>query len=45
MADEKKAIVVPQVADNDSDIQVGDIIQVHATAEQEAKVLRKVDRL
>ena len=47
MTDEKKATDTPQVVetDSDSDIQVADIIHVHATAEQEAKVLKKIDRL
>jgi len=47
MADEKHAITTPQVGetDSDSDIQVADIIHVHATPEQEAKVLKKIDRL
>jgi hypothetical protein len=47
MADEKHAIATPQVGetDSDADIQVAGIIHVHATPEQEAKVLRKIDRL
>jgi hypothetical protein len=47
MAEEKKAIDIPQVGetDSDSDIQVADIIHVHATPEQEARVLKKIDRL
>jgi hypothetical protein len=47
MADEKEVVTSPQVVDtdSDSDIQVADIIHVHPTAEQEAKVLKKIDRL
>lgn len=47
MADEKYTVATPQLGetDSDSDIQVADIIHVHATAEQEARVLKKIDRL
>jgi hypothetical protein len=47
MANEKHAIDVPQVGEieSNSDIHVADIIHVHATLEQEAKVLKKIDRL
>ncbi|KAE8443146.1 hypothetical protein EG329_002315 [Mollisiaceae sp. DMI_Dod_QoI] len=47
MGDEKNAIHTPPVVEDDIDsrssIQVGDIIHVHATPEQEARVLRKID--
>ena len=47
MAGEKHAIDIPQAGgtDGDSDIQVADIIHVHATPEQEARVLKKIDQL
>ena len=48
MENEKGEKTAPQEileSDGHSDIQVGDILHVHATPEQEARVLKKIDRL
>lgn len=45
--DEKDATLDSDIREksHDADIQIGDLIHVSATADQEAKVLAKIDRL
>jgi len=47
MTEKTQEYDVRQFADTDSgsEIQLADVLRVHATPEQEARVLKKIDRL